>query len=154
MDFTYDVMDTVVFDAFGSATQLILFAQALEAYLLVALGIPVWALHIPQNQTTYPQMTYDLNRRRSYYTLQGNTTLVEVEYSLDIFGGDKASVDNLTEQLRSVFQSFRGGFGGLRVTGCRLNSRKVGYDPTPRNGADFGTFISENTFTFNYQRQS
>lgn len=142
--------DTSPFDIFAQQTQILLFAEALNAYLF-GNGLQAWCLHVPQNIKTSPQLTYALDRRQSFYTVAGTTRLVQATYSLDAIGTDKLDVDTLAEKLRGVLQGFSGPFGGMTISGCRLEKKTYSYVPTSY-GSDVGTHIVKSEYVFFYTR--
>jgi hypothetical protein len=143
--------DTAFFDGFVTNRKTRLFPQALETYLFEQASVYAYPGHVPQKKTSYPVLVYSQKPRSSFNTLDGPTKLVKVDYELKAIGTSKAAAESLGETIRGVLQSYRGSFGGLILTGCRLINRSTGYASTAW-GSDQGTYTIPYTYLFWYIR--
>ena len=125
------------------------FDQALELYLYTRLGVPVWALKIPQSATVYPQIVYTMINESPYYYLRSASGMNTAEYQIDCYGDDKISCDTLANSLRLYLQGFRGSFGTIRVYTSRLENRTLLYERAA-DDSDEGTYRVMSQYTFSY----
>lgn len=135
--------------AIESALRYIVVNDATAGALLSTRVYPM--ANVPQT-TQEPFAAYQLSEEGVHH-FGGTSSLVEVDYTLDLYASTYVAVRALGKAVKSALDSYRNtvtiGAESVAIRLCHLIRRE--YDPeSPRDGEEFGEYRERHTYRIGY----
>lgn len=108
----------------------LLFEVELVAYLVAAIGVPVWPGVIPPGvtQLDLPALVYNLVSESSEDNLDGPEELCEWVVQLDSYGLTRHAASALIESLKAVLHGYRGPMGRAYVLSAERTTGSTSFE--------------------------
>lgn len=119
--------------------------QDLRTYLLTKasitslLGTRIFPNKIPQKNSDWPCVVYQIISQNPGHTLEGGADYAETRIQLDVYSETALARDALVEALRNVLQGFRGTMGSSTVSSVVYRNSIDLYEP-PADNSDVGLY--------------
>lgn len=86
---------------------------------------------IPEEHNELPWVRYRRTNANDDITHDGQGGLTQTIFSLDCFGSNQDSADDLADAVRTTLEGYRGAMGGTTVHGAFIRDKADDYDPFP-----------------------
>ena len=120
-------------------------AQDVRTYLLTKsavttlVGTRIFPSFIPQSNTTYPCIVYNLINQLPAHMLSGGAGYAETRVQLDVYATTLLVAESLAEVLRDELQGYKGTMGSSTVSSV-VYKNMVGFYEPPQDQSDTGLF--------------
>lgn len=86
---------------------------------------------IPEEISQLPWLRYQRTNTNDDVSHDGAGGLTQTIFSIDCFGSNQTTADNLADAVRESLRGFRGSIGGTTVRGAFIRDKSDDYDPFP-----------------------
>lgn len=120
-----------------------------KASITTLLGTRIFPNKIPQKNSSWPCVVYQIISQNPGHVLSGCAEYAETRIQFDVYSDTALVRDSLTEALRNVLQGFSGTMGSSTVSSVVYKNSIDLYEP-PADSSDVGLYRNTADYWFRH----